>query len=123
MELYKAGGWWNETSSLDNILPLIRGSFAFVTAMDVRTKKIIGMGRALSDGVSDAYIQDVIVLPGYRKRGIATEIIKSLVAVCLESNVSWIALVAEPGTGEFYKELGFKRMKGHAPMRYYGEEK
>jgi len=121
VELYKAGGWWEESDSFDDILPLIKGSFAFTTATDVGTGTIVGTGRVLSDGVSDAYIQDVIVLPGYRKRGIAGRIIKTLLAACLKNNVSWIGLVAQPGTEGFYKELGFNRMKGHTPMRYFGE--
>jgi len=123
VRLYKAGGWWDENSSQDEILPLILGSFAFAIATDTGTGEIIGMGRALSDGVCDAYIQDVIVLPGYRKCGIGREIIRTLVGFCLERKVSWVALIAEPGSEEFYRGLGFSRMKGHVPMRHLREEK
>jgi ribosomal protein S18 acetylase RimI-like enzyme len=41
--------------------------------------RIIGMGRAISDGVSDAYIQDVTVHPDLRGKGIGKAIIRKLV--------------------------------------------
>ena len=67
VELYRAGGWWKEEYDPSGIRPMIQGSFLFVIArMDDMT---VGMGRAISDGVSDAYIQDVVVLPEYRKKG------------------------------------------------------
>ncbi len=62
--LYRAGGWWEDSFDPAGIPALIRGSFAFVVAADTKTGQAVGMGRALSDGVSDAYIQDLVVLPG-----------------------------------------------------------
>jgi ribosomal protein S18 acetylase RimI-like enzyme len=75
------------------------------------------MGRILSDGVSDAYIQDLVVLPEYRGRGIGKELVQRLVAHCRKANLTWIALVAEPGTEGFYQSLGFTSMIGYVPMR------
>jgi len=40
--------------------------------------RIIGMGRAISDRVSDAYIQDVTVHSDYRGRGIGKAIVRKL---------------------------------------------
>jgi aralkylamine N-acetyltransferase len=39
-------------------------------------KKMIGMGRALSDLTSDAYIQDVTVLKAFRGKGIGKKLFK-----------------------------------------------
>lgn len=121
IELYEAGGWWDGpiTSSVKNI---ISGSFAFAVAIDSGTCKAVGMGRILSDGISDAYIQDVIVLPEYRKRDIGRRIVSALLEECAKKNVSWVALVAESGTEEFYSSLGFHVMEGRTPMRYSGEK-
>src|SRR5512136_1059137 len=55
--LYKDAGWWKDTYDKAGISQLIAGSFAFAVAVDQKTGKSIGMGRVLSDGVSDAYIQ------------------------------------------------------------------
>ena len=73
------------------------------------------MGRAISDGVSDAWLQDIVVLDDYRKHGIGRAIILKLVEVCQLKKIGWIGLVAEPGTKEFYKPLGFDTLPGE-PM-------
>jgi len=36
------------------------GSFLFALAIDISTGRAVGMGRVISDGVSDAYIQDLV---------------------------------------------------------------
>jgi ribosomal protein S18 acetylase RimI-like enzyme len=79
------------------------------------------MGRVISDGVSDGYIQDLVVLPRYRKSGIGKRIVATLVDRCLQSGITWIGLIAEPETEKFYQPLGFRTMEGHVPLIYDGE--
>jgi GNAT superfamily N-acetyltransferase len=121
VELYKAGGWWKPSYDSSQIPKLIKGSFAFAVAVSKRTGRAVGMGRCLSDGVSDAWIQDVAVLPPYRNRGIGRSIIKELLDYCLERRLQWIGLVAEPGTRDFYIPLGFRALPGE-PMVHQPEE-
>ena len=45
VELYKTGGWWREGYDPSGIPSLIIGSFAFLVAVDTKTKRAIGMGR------------------------------------------------------------------------------
>jgi len=75
------------------------------------------MGRAISDGASDAYIQDVTVLAAFRGQGIGARLIALLRDRLVERGIGWIGLVAEPGTEAFYRRLGFEVMAGHVPMR------
>ena len=119
--LYDAGGWW-DGSDPSTVKKMIAGSYAFAVAIQGGTGKAVGMGRVLSDGVSDAYIQDVVVLPEYRKQDVGKNIIKALKEYCLKNKITWIALVAESGTADFYRRLGFRVMAGHTPMRYMIEE-
>jgi hypothetical protein len=60
-KLYQQAGWWKESDETADssswIDVLVAGSFCFVGAF--AGGEMIGMGRAISDGVSDAYIQDV----------------------------------------------------------------
>lgn len=118
VQLYKAGGWWKDTYSKEGIPRLITGSFAFAVAIDQNTTQTIGMGRILSDGVSDAYIQDLIVLPHYRGKHVGKQIVHTLVNYCLSKGIQWIGLIAEPGSSEFYTPLGFTPMKNYLPMLY-----
>lgn len=122
VELYKAGGWWKDSYDPSGIKPLIKGSFAFAVVVDKDSGKAIGMGRIISDGVSDAYIQDLVVLPEYRGWGIGKKLVNTLLQHCLSKGLLWIGLIAEPEQDEFYSSLGFKTMKNYVLMKYQTEE-
>jgi aralkylamine N-acetyltransferase len=118
--LYQAGGWWDEDPANRSVIPqMIRGSFCFLVARE-GDGRIVGMGRVISDGVSDAYIQDVVVLESHRGRGIGREIVRRLTERCLEARIGWVGLVAEPGTRAFYEPLGFRALAGYEPMLHGG---
>jgi ribosomal protein S18 acetylase RimI-like enzyme len=119
--LYRAGGWWKEEYDPGELPRLIRGSFLFAVAVDPETGQAVGMGRVISDGVSDGYIQDLVVLPEYRKSRIGTRIVSLLVKKCVESGISWIGLIAEPGTENFYLPFGFRPMEGCIPLIFRGD--
>jgi aralkylamine N-acetyltransferase len=117
-KLYLQAGWWQESDQTPDgnswIDALVRGSFCFVGAF--AGAEMIGMGRAVSDGVSDAYIQDVVVLKKFRGQGIGAAIVRKLSDFLKVRHIGWIGLVAEPGTEPFYRRLGFEVMEGYAPM-------
>ncbi len=118
IQLYKAAGWWEPSFDdhpefLDTI---VKDSAVFVGAF--YQKSLIGMGRALSDMSSDAYIQDVVVLEAYRGSGIGEKIVRLLLSTLQKSRVDWIGVVAQPGTVSFYKKLGFDILKDHTPLKY-----
>lgn len=124
IKLYQQAGWWKEgdpspegNSWIDG---LVAGSFCFVGAF--AGGEMIGMGRAISDGASDAYIQDVTVLAAYRGQGVGARIINEITGFLCGHRIGWIGLIAEPGTEPFYRRLGFAVMAGHSPMRF-GEKK
>jgi aralkylamine N-acetyltransferase len=115
-ELYRAAGWWKEGMDQTRVNELIRGSFLFGVAIDITTGKAVGMGRVISDGVADAYIQDLAVLPEWRNFGVGKMIIETLLEECRSRKIAWIGLIAEPGKEDFYSTLGFRPMAGHVPM-------
>ena len=116
--LYKSAGWWKDSCDPSGIKKLIEGSFVFAVVVDSASGKAIGMGRILSDGVSDAYLQDLVILPQYRRKGIGRTLVEVLLDYCLSRRILWIGLISEPGQDEFYSSLGFKPMDKHIPMRY-----
>jgi spermidine synthase len=113
--LYRDAGWWQNDWDSSFIAPMIRGSFLFAGAFFQGRQ--IGMGRALSDGVSDAYIQDVVVLKEFRGKKIGSRITVFLVEELQRRGIDWIGLIGEPGTKDFYERLGFQEMKNFIPMR------
>ena len=120
--LYKAAGWWKDFYDKAGISQLIVGSFVFAVAVDKKNKKAIGMGRVLSDGVSDAYIQDLVILPSYRGQNLGKKLVQVLVDFCVSKGIQWIGLIAEPGSSQFYTTLGFKPMELYIPMLYTREK-
>ncbi|MDI6726584.1 MAG: GNAT family N-acetyltransferase, partial [Smithellaceae bacterium] len=68
IELYRRAGWWEREDDDGLVSAIVAGSHCFLVALD--GKMIIGMGRAISDRASDAYIQDVTVHPSRRGAGI-----------------------------------------------------
>jgi GNAT superfamily N-acetyltransferase len=119
-ELYKVGGWWKDYMDPARLQDLIRESYLFAVAIDISIGKSVGMGRVISDGIADAYLQDVVVLPEWRKKGVGKMIVSKLLECCRSRRIAWIGLIAQPGTDTFYQSLGFEYLKGHIPMLFTG---
>jgi len=115
--LYQDAGWWQDDYKIsDAFLRRIPEKSALFAGVFFE-KKLIGMGRALSDLCSDAYIQDVAVLSTHQNRGIGTLIVTFLIRELKKRGVDWIGLIGEPGTRPFYEKIGFRQMKGHMPFK------
>jgi aralkylamine N-acetyltransferase len=116
-QIYKEAGWWESSwgENPDFLNYIVKDSAVFAGAFF--DKKLIGMGRALSDLASDAYIQDLAVLKKFRRKGIGKKIIQKLVEKLKFENVDWIGIVAQPGTNLFYEKLGFEPLKDHIPLK------
>jgi aralkylamine N-acetyltransferase len=115
-DLYRAQGWWQVGDNEDpHLIPrLIAGSHCFVIALE--RDDIIGMGRAISDGISDAYIQDLTVQREYRNRGVGLRILKNLLERLHDDGFHWIGLIAKPGSFDLYRRAGFREMTACIPM-------
>ncbi len=116
--LYRSAGWWNASfdQNPEFLKSIVADSALFAGAFF--KDKMIGMGRALSDKASDAYIQDVAVLEKFRSNGIGKRIIMLLVKRLKAYHIDWIGLIARPGTSSFYEKLGFERLDGYIPLKY-----
>ena len=97
VKLYRdEGWWWQDEEHLDVAEKIVTGSYLFLVA--VNEAAIIGMGRAISDGTSDAYIQDVAVARKIRGRGVASALLEALIRQLKQSGIDWIGLIAEKGS-------------------------
>ena len=113
-------GWWSsEFDAPDLVADIVAGSHCFLLVS--QGDQIVGMGRAFSDGVSDAYIQDVTVKQEYRGQGIGTMIVQKLVERLNADGLAWVGLIAEKNSHKFYERLGFVRMPNSVPMLKTGK--
>ncbi|MRR17410.1 MAG: N-acetyltransferase [Deltaproteobacteria bacterium] len=69
--------------------------------------RLIGFGRAISDGAYQGAVYDVAILPEFQRKGIGTAIMKEILEGLSFCN---ILLYASPGKEEFYTALGFRKM-------------
>lgn len=72
--LFDAEGWWPDRAEGDIEELLEHGPAIGVWDGE----ELIGFGRAVTDGVCRAYLEDVIVGRGQRGRGIGSELIRAL---------------------------------------------
>jgi len=113
--LYRYEGWWSEEADdPKRVSGIVTGSHLFIIAL--KEDEIVGMGRAISDRTSDAYIQDVTVKKAYRGQGIGTTIINDLIKRLRADGIDWIGLIAEKGSHGFYTRLGFHKMPDSVPL-------
>lgn len=107
---------WDEAAEVFRLAPLgvrepkkIRKSFenSFLVCFAIYEGKLIGMARAISDGVYQAAIYDLVILPAFQGKGIGSEIITKLHK---RLPVETIILYAVPGKETFYEKLGYNKM-------------
>jgi len=117
IDLYRMAGWWPEREA-DTLLVarMMKGSHCFLAALDGR--RLVGMGRVISDRANDAYIQDLTVHPEYRHRGIGTSLVNSLLGRLKTDDLPWIGLIAERNTFPFYVRFGFEKMPDSTPILF-----
>lgn len=103
--IYESVGWTprDERTIVSVFTASTHASFA------VDGDRTVACGRALSDGVFNAAIYDVVVHSHYQGTGVGQLIVESLLNKL--GGVSCIHLIANTGTEGFYQQLGFKKAK------------
>lgn len=108
---------WDELSQLYRIAPLGEKKPADLALSFANSRfvcfvydgaHLIGVGRALADGVDCSYLCDIAVHPDYQGVGLGKAIVSRLVE--RSRGHRKIILYAAPGKEAFYQKLGFKRM-------------
>jgi len=114
--LFLDAGWIGESDDTSYLPAMLRNSFCVTGAF--YKGHLIGMMRALSDGVSDAYLLDMVVLTPYRGNGIALRILECLVAYLKSLGIDWLVCISVPGAEKLYLKLG-EKMDEHIPIRFH----
>jgi GNAT superfamily N-acetyltransferase len=72
-------------------------------------EQVVGMARVIGDGGMVFYVQDVIVVPGYQRRGIGAQMMDRVMAyIGAHAHLnSIVGLMAAKGKETFYTRYGF----------------
>ena len=110
---------WHELSALYRAAPLghkdpahlrkVFGNSLYRCFVRDEDGRLVGAGRALSDGADCSYLCDIAVLPSHQGTGLGLAIVQRLVA--LSKGHKKITLYAVPGKEAFYRKAGFRRMR------------
>ena len=100
--LYRAAGWWPERTA-EQVRAVLRASPA-VGAWQGR--ELIGFARAVTDGLLRAYVEDVVVSPDWRGRGVGHALLASLMEQL--GPVPVVTLFCSPDLASYYEASSFR---------------
>lgn len=105
-QLYASVGWTAYTGDLSTLRRGFANSLLVLAAYEGETP--IGILRAVGDGETIVFVQDLLVHPAYQRKGVGS----ALLATVLEryASVRQIELVTDdtPETVAFYRAMGFR---------------
>ena len=104
-ELYDAVGWTAYTREPDRLAAAVAGSAAVATARD--SGRLVGLARVVGDGHTIAYLQDILVAPSHRRRGIGGELLRLVLSPFAHVRQQVLLTDDEPGQRAFYESMGF----------------
>ncbi len=107
---------WPDPPSPEVHLQILAGSDEVVLAVDEESGRVVGFVTGITDRVLSAYIPLLEVLPEWRGRGIASELVRRLVERL--GDLYMIDLSCDPDVQPFYERLGFRKMTGMALRRW-----
>lgn len=105
LRLYSSVGWTNYTEKPELLKKAYENSLLILGAYV--DGQLVGVIRAVGDGFSVVFIQDILVIPEYQRRGIGTRLLQEVMD--RYSSVYQMELMTDntPKTVSFYQSLGF----------------
>ena len=105
LDLREAVGWCKMESEYKS--PLLT-SYYHISAYE--KDALVGYIDCVSNGVTDAYIQDLMVHPDYQGNGIGTELMNKMIKCLKEKHIYMISVIFEESLKPFYEKFGFYHM-------------
>lgn len=105
LELYDSVGWGNYTNNPPMLESAIQHSLKVVAAFI--DEKLVGILRAVGDGYSIIYIQDIIVLPQYQRKGLGKSLVEKIDDLYPQVYQKLLLTDNRPTSIKFYENCGF----------------
>ena len=108
LRLYRSVGW---TAYTDHLEVLQKGfEKSMLTLAAYEGDQLLGIIRAVGDGHTIVFVQDILVFPEYQRKGIGTALLQAMLD--RYSHVRQIELATDntPKTIAFYRAMGFCEM-------------
>lgn len=108
-------GWPNPPPPVTH-LRLLRGSDHVVVAVDEGSGAVVGFVTAISDGVLAAFIPFLEVVPAYQSHGIASELMRRMLARL--RHLYSVDLFCDPELQPYYERFGMQLATGMLHRNY-----
>ncbi len=106
LRLYSAVGW---TAYTENMTALRQGyEHSLLVLAAYEGNELLGIIRAVGDGFTIVFIQDILVYPEKQRRGVGTALLKALLARYPEVRQIELTADSTPEAAAFYKSVGFR---------------
>jgi ribosomal protein S18 acetylase RimI-like enzyme len=109
LSIYQELNWAHYAQNPEGTRTAFENSTKIFVASDGR--KPIGLVRSLSDSVSIHYIQDILVLPEYQRKGVGKALLKEALKAFCSVRTHILLTDDEERQKTFYQSLGFKSIK------------
>ena len=103
--LYQSVGWTNYLERIGILEEAYANSLCVLGAYD--DDRLIGIIRAVGDGRTIVFVQDIIVLPEYRRKGIGTKLLKAVMEKYKDVYQMELLTDNTGKTKAFYRSVGF----------------
>ncbi len=120
LALYKSVGWSMYTRDPARLERALTHSLTVLSAYE--GKQLVGLIRAVGDGETILFIQDLLVLPEYQRRGIGKQLIEALLARFPEVRQRVLLTDDDPKTRSFYKAAGFVESQQMGVIAFYHDQ-
>ena len=106
--LYSDAGWTSYTKDLPKLQQAVANSWYVITAWE--GAELVGLIRAISDGLTIAYIQDILVRNRCQSQGIGSQLMRRMLTEV--SHIRQVVLITDDdewnkGTLSWYEARGF----------------
>ena len=99
--------FWAQGRSRQHLREMLKGSQVVVSLW--RGKRMVGFGRANSDGIYRAVLWDVVVAGDLQGRGLGRRVVEALLASPRLREVERVYLMTTNSNG-FYEQMGFNKV-------------
>ena len=102
--LFHKHAFWARERSIRDLRRMLAGSNVVVSLW--RGKRLVGFGRASSDGIHRAVLWDIVVAGDLQGRGLGRQVVEALLDSPALRDVERLYLMTTNSSG-FYQQLGF----------------
>ena len=105
INLYQSVGWTNYLERINILEEAYANSLCVLGAYD--SDRLVGIIRAVGDGRTIVFVQDIVVLPEYQRKGIGTKLLKAVMDKYHDVYQMELLTDNTVKTKAFYRSVGF----------------